>query len=64
MTTVKIGRHVHKMCTFWLNNGGIVFDGAKIRTKLIMAQGLFPFGHAEVYFIWGKISLLYVDNFM
>ena len=57
MTTVKIGRHVDKMCTFWLNNGGIVFDGMKISTKLIMVQSLLPFGHTEVYFICGKIAL-------
>jgi len=64
MTTVKIGRHVDNMCTFWLNNGGIVFDGTKISTKLIMAHGLFPFGHTEVYFVCGKILLLYIDDCM
>ena len=60
ITTVKIVRYVDEMCTFWLDNGGIVFDGVKTRTKLIMAQGLFPFGNTDVYFIWGKISLLHV----
>ena len=64
MTTVKIGRYVDKMCTFWLKNGGIVFDCMKISNKLIMAHGLFPFGYTEVYFVGGKISLLYVDDFM
>ena len=64
MTTVKIGRHVEKMFTFWLKNGGIVFDGVKISTNLILAHGLFPFGYTEVYFVSRKILLLYVNDFM
>ena len=52
------------MCTFWLNNGRIVFDCVEISTYLVMAHVLFSFLYAEVYFIKGKITLLDVDDFM
>ena len=64
MTTVKIGGHVQKMCTFWLNNGCIVFDCVEISTNLVMAHGLLSFGGAEVYFIKEKITFWDVDDFM